>query len=1130
MPLNAKQKQAVEYLEGPLLVLAGPGTGKTQLLSEKVVYILKNTDTNPENILCLTFTENAASNMRERLKSIVGNEGLKVKIGTYHAFGTDILAEYSNYAEDYERRLDAAIDEVTQFKIVKQIQAGLPGNDILRKDNVKDIIGVISAAKSAGLSHEHLAVIAEQNMADSKVLSETISPLLNNVVPRNFEESYKNAYLPIYKLLSRYADESSIISLAPNITSKTHSRPFDPPGRPPGVVSVRKASFPHTQLLRWSGQAYGLGSNILEPQIERIIVTLAKELREAIIRAEKIQQVSDLTRWKNKYFEKDGKGDYRLKDRIANLKLASIAKVMQAYDEYLKQEGLYDFDDMIEEAARVLAEDAGFKATLSERYQFIMLDEFQDTNPSQFRIIKELTDYEQPQIMAVGDDDQAIYEFQGALSTNLVDFQNYYGAEVIPLTENYRSTQEILDFSREIINQAPDRFADKELTAHQNDPSKSQIYRYEFLSSDMEYGFVAEEIARLVASGVRQDEIAVISYKTKYFMPLLPYLKAKPGINIAYEKRDNLLEDEQIHQILTIARYVWELANERNENTSIVEILSYPFFGLPMLEVVRLVGAARRDKKSVFDYISASENSEITEVAKFIAGLVAKSFNEPLEIWLDYLIGAVELDGYQSPFLKYYTGKGEYETFLLYQKLAALRGKLRKHFGDKPLRLADLIAMIKDYEEAEMPLITTSPYKDTDEAVQVLSAHKAKGLEFQYVFIISADHTAWGKGKGNNSLLTLPKNLTHIRHTGITDGERLRVLYVALTRAKETIYITNSLKDFNGKSPERLEYLEEYVEGETVMSEFLPDKKVRTMYEMAAPADAAANLRNWLRPYARLTPDMRAIYQERVDNYKMSASSLTSFIDIVYAGPQEFFKNYILQAPREPETEALAMGNLIHATFEAVTKQSLDDAAAVEFFLNELDKKDLPAETKQMIREKAPGELAITLDAFGEKLRQGKAEVNLAPDKLTIVGVPVTGKIDHILINEDAKTIEIYDFKTGGYHKEKWQSHATLYKYMLQLGFYKLLLNNSPTYRKYKIEKAHILFVTPDKDGQVYDKVYEFNEAEEQALIDLMRVVYQQIVSLRFVDDEELFVAPDAKKGLKDIKKFIELLLAKSGI
>ena len=72
MPLNQKQKEAVEYLEGPLLVLAGPGTGKTQLLSEKVAYILKNTDTNPENVLCLTFTENGASNMRTRLISTVG--------------------------------------------------------------------------------------------------------------------------------------------------------------------------------------------------------------------------------------------------------------------------------------------------------------------------------------------------------------------------------------------------------------------------------------------------------------------------------------------------------------------------------------------------------------------------------------------------------------------------------------------------------------------------------------------------------------------------------------------------------------------------------------------------------------------------------------------------------------------------------------------------------------------------------------------------------------------------------------------------------------------------------------------------------------------------------------------------
>ena len=193
MGLNAAQKKAVEYLEGPLLVLAGPGTGKTQLLSEKVAYILKNTDTNPENILCLTFTDSGAKNMRERLKTIISKDGLKVNIGTYHAFGQDILAQYKNYSETYDRKLDAAIDEVIQYKIIKTLQDKLPGNDILRGDKVKDIISVISEAKSANLNAKDLAKIANQNIEDSIVLSSTISPFLLQIIPRKFRESRDNA-------------------------------------------------------------------------------------------------------------------------------------------------------------------------------------------------------------------------------------------------------------------------------------------------------------------------------------------------------------------------------------------------------------------------------------------------------------------------------------------------------------------------------------------------------------------------------------------------------------------------------------------------------------------------------------------------------------------------------------------------------------------------------------------------------------------------------------------------------------------------------------------------------------------------------------------------------------------------
>ena len=1078
MGLNAKQKEAVEYLDGPLLVLAGPGTGKTQLLSEKVAFILKNTDTNPENVLCLTFTETGASNMRERLKSIIGKDGLKVNIGTYHAFGIDILTQYKNYAEDYDRKMDSAIDEVTQYKIISEIQSKLPARDILRGDNVKDIISVISSAKSARLSADDLAKIAEENMADSSILSEAISPLLQNVVPRNYKDSFENAYQPIYEILSRYVSADPIL-----------------------------------------------------PGVERTIAGLSRDLKDAIMEAESSEKISPLSKWKDTYFEKSESGSYRLKDRVANKKLSSIAKIMHAYDDYLRENALYDFDDMIQEAVRILAEDKGFRLSLQERYQYIMLDEFQDTNPSQFAIIKQLTDYEKPMIMAVGDDDQAIYEFQGALSTNLTDFQEHYEANVIPLVENYRSTQEILDFSRKVINQASDRFADKALIAHKSGPDITQIYRYEFLSSDMEYDYISKEISRLIEAGVRQSDIAIISYKTKYFMPLLPFLKARPNINIAYEKQDNLLEDETVHEILIIARFIYNIKNERKTDVSVMEILAYPFWKLPMLDIVKTVSKAKAQHKDLLVCLAESTNLEVARVATWLVDLAGKAFVEPLEIIIDYIIGALELNGFTSPMLEYYTANNDYDAFVLYENLAALRGKLRKHFGDKSLKLDDLISMIDDYESAEIPINKTSPYKDADDAVQVLSAHKAKGLEFEYVFIISADHMAWGKGKGNNNLLALPKNLIQIRHTGTTDGEKLRVLYVALTRAKSTLYITNSLHDFNGKTPDRLEYLEEYLDGDIVKSPLIPSNIVTCFYDSDAWCDSdtagTERIKHWLKPYAKLNPDMQVLYRERIDRWRMSASSLTSFIDIAYSGPIDFFKRYVLCAPSEPETEAMAFGDLIHKTFEAVTNKHISNEEAVEYFLAELDKKELPQDVLQRMREKGPEDLSVSLHKFGKILRQGKAEVDFAPDKLVIGSVPVTGKIDHILIDDDTKTIEIYDFKTGGYHKEKWSSHATLYKYMLQLGFYKLLLNNSLTYRRYKVERAHILFVTPDKDDEVYDKVYEFNEKDENELLQIMEAIYNNVKTLDFLRDKEIFRIADNSLGIKDIKEFIELLLAK---
>ncbi|MDO4612412.1 MAG: ATP-dependent DNA helicase [Candidatus Saccharibacteria bacterium] len=1000
-------------------------------------------------------------------------------MGTYHAFGQDILAQYKNYTADYSRKLDNSIDEIEQFKIVKKIRDGLPGMDILHGDNVKDIISVISDAKAAGLTAEDLATVARQNVEDSVVLSSAISPILEELGPRGkYPDSLDTVYRPIYEILGGYVDVGPILK-----------------------------------------------------NVERSIVGMARDLSAAISEAEEISKIKPLTSWKDKYFEKDESGLYRLKDRVANKKLASLAIVMRRYQECLEENGLFDFDDMIQEAISVLKNDAGFRMSLSERYQYIMLDEFQDTNPAQFMIVKCLTDYEKPVVMAVGDDDQAIYEFQGALATNLKDFQEHYKAKVVALTENYRSTQEILDFSSAVIRQAPDRFEpNKKLFARNpkySDLKESLISRREFLSSDAEFGFVAREIARLVRSGVRQSEIAVISYKTKYFEPLLTYLKEYPEIKIAYEKRDNLLEDVRINQILAISRTVLDIVAGRNVNSAIFEVLSSEFFGIDMIDVVRITGSARREHRSVLEILAEEDKSEIKVVYEFLMDLARRAPHESFDTMSWRIVEKMKIGELT-----------EVEQFTFYENLAALKGKLKRHFGEKTVFLADFVGMVDDYESAEMVLSAISPYRDADEAVQILTAHKAKGLEFEYVFMIAVDDMAWGKGKGNNNLLVLPKNLTQIRHTGTTDGEKLRILYVAMTRAKTHLIMTNSLYDFNGKSPKRLEYLEESVQKdgktglEIVESPFLPTGKVVLDYDEGAVQNSAkqgsvADLKSWLRPYVA-NPNLRAIYKEKLANYKMSATGLTSFIDLAYGGPVEFFNRQVLAVPRGTEDESLVLGTLMHRVFEAVTNRGISDAEATQFFLSELEKEGIEPEIKRKLSDKGPASLKLALEKFGGILRQGKAEVNLERDGITVDGVPILGRIDHLIIDEDAKTIEIYDFKTSPYHKEGWKSHTTLYKYMLQLGFYKLLLNNSSLYKNYTVTHGHILFVVPDgKDGRVYDKVYEFNDADEADLVKLIAAVYKLIISLEFMD-KEIFIPATQKATFKDIKEFIGKIIQKA--
>lgn len=1093
MNLNDEQRSAVEYLEGPLLVLAGPGTGKTQLLSAKVAYILKKTDASPENILCLTFTEAGAENMRDRLKTMIGNAADDVTISTYHAFGRTILERYQNYAEHPERELTTPIDETMQYRIVSDILKKLPAMDILKKTNPRDIVATIAQAKAARLTSEDLSKIATQNIEDSRAIAAEIAEPLSALVPRmRYDAAREQVYLPLAEILSKYTAKQPIVGT-----------------------------------------------------IERSANIMLRALDQALAECEAMDKpsVGKLTKWKEAYIEHTDDGKYRLKDHIANKKLQSLAHIMTEYEVALADKGLFDFNDMIEQSIKYLRDDMGFRLSQSETFQYILLDEFQDTNTSQFDLIKLLTDYENPIIMAVGDDDQAIYAFQGANASNLLEFQNHYNAKVISLVKNYRSYGEILSLSREIATQIDDSFehtytdgVTKTLTATKDAAhGAAEIYRHEFPCPEAEYFWLTQEIRRLIDAGTQPSDIAILAPQHKYLAPILAYLKHQ-NIDISYEKRDNLLENEQITQIIHLAKFIQGLASGHDVSSFLPEILSYDFWQISHAEVINLF-SDRYARKKPLEYL-ATETFQ--PIANFFADLVGKSTTAPLELWLDYLIGTLELNGYTSPFLTYYKAHlSESELLEFYENLATFRQTALNHVhsvrGEATTapKLADLVEAINDFLAASTNITRVSNFRNAVDAVQVMTAHKSKGLEFKQVFLVAFNDYAWGKAKGNKDMMVLPKNLLVIRHTGGTKDEQLRLLFVAITRAKDTLILTSSRAESDGTSRQRLSYMNESsFEDKDSISPFLPKSSQKITYhgDELSLADKIQTMQlSWLAKYQTYTPDLEPLMQSRVEHYRLTASDLTSFIDLVYAGPQAIYERLIMHAPPAPATREQLYGTLIHQVFEAITRDQIDDDAALAKFRAEVPKTDLDENEQNQLLESGEHNLGISLAQFGKILRHpgARAEVNLSSEHLHYGDVPLTGKIDHIEINEENKTIEIYDYKTGKYHDKKWESLPQLYKYRLQLDFYKLLLNLSPTYQKYRVTRGHILFVTPDLDQKVYDKPYDYNDANDQELKNLVKAIYHQITSLNFVRDSEIFVPANPGCSMTKIREFIDVLLEK---
>jgi DNA helicase-2/ATP-dependent DNA helicase PcrA len=734
----------------------------------------------------------------------------------------------------------------------------------------------------------------------------------------------------------------------------------------------------------------------------------------------------------------------------------------------------------------------------------------------------------------VGDDDQAIYAFQGANYSHMLQFKDMYRDVLpVPLTENYRSHADILHAARGVAEQIEERLhhhfpqIEKTLVARStNLPKEAVLERREAQSDVMQFAWVAKRIGELLESGVPAAEIAVLAPQHKYLEPLVPFLQ-EANVPVRYEKRENVLDDPGVMQLLRMSELVLALnaGAHATANALWAHVLSFDFWQLPTSAIWRLSWQSREDDHSWTDELLADE--QLKPIALFFIRLSHLAASETLETMFDYLIGSQALDlqepgytAFTSPYFEHYFGKVKMdgdspvsaEFWNLLSNLIVLRARLHEYRkdGEERLSLRDFIEFVEAMRAAELKILNTSPYASGTDAVQLMTAFKAKGMEWSAVFVLAVNDEAWGgKSHSGSSRISLPANLQHIRYAGATNDERLRLFYVAITRAKSQLYLVNYAQNFAGKHMTRLKFLSERADEQGVAhSPLLPEgKQVVLPAEDGVPTPTTELAAYWSRRHeeALQHPDMRALLADRLRSFQLSPTHVNDFTDLVNCGPQAFFLRTILRFPQAPRPE-MQYGNAVHQTLEWLhnaVKQSEalpTQAHLLKTYEHHLATQRLNLHDTKLFLDRGREALAAYLaQRKATIMPDAVAEYNFRHEGVFIGKAHLSGKIDKLVVDRQAKTIQIVDYKTGRSFS-RWSREVKLHKYRQQLYLYRALVEHSHTYGGYRVTDAYLEFVEPDEDGRIQELHVVFDDAEFARIKRLAEEVWERITALDLPD------------------------------
>ncbi len=878
--LNEEQKQAVEHGDGPLLIIAGAGTGKTTVITDRIKHLILEKNIPPSSLLALTFTEKAASEMETRVDQILPYGYTQMWIQTFHGFCDRILRN-------------------------EAIHIGLNPNYTL-----------MSEAEALLFLRKHLF---------------------------KFELEY-----------------------------------FRPLGNP---MKFLQGMLQHFSRLR---------DDDIDP---KEYLKFAEEI------ANRKSQIAN--------------GNKKLDaDEVEIKKTAELANAFKKYEELKAKNGVMDFSDLISNTLKLFRMRPNILTEYQEKFKYILVDEFQDTNFAQNEMAILLAG-EKKNITVVGDDDQSIYRWRGAAVANMMQFKSHFPKVIIiTLTKNYRSTQTILDSAYQMIqNNNPDRLEIKEkidkkllgLRGISGEP-------VEFL-----FGGSAEAEAELIVKKIKEEtknnkraysDFAILVRANDHS---LPFQRALSHAHIPFQflGPSHLYQQDEIKDLIA---YLRVLANF-DDTSSLYRVLTLSIFDLEAITIATILNTAKRKNQSLFETLNYPEdlplNDEVKEkITKLVTMLKRHLQRIPKETAGQILYYFFEDSGLLGYYLDPRSAKTEREA----QNVAKLFERLQHYATEHDD--ASIYAVV-DWIELSMELGESPQATDVDwvgvNAVNILTVHSSKGLEFPVVFVSNLV-TQRFPSRDKKEQIPIPQALIKEE---LPEGdenlqEERRLFYVAMTRARDKLFLTAAKFYSGGKRERKLSPFVYEALGETYVNSIL--KK-----QTAESATQQLSLLEVLKPVVsekeeiHVTKNGQSTFVEPLTT--ISYSQLQTF-DVC---PLHYKLRYIMKLPAAPSA-ALSFGTTMHSLLRTIY--------ALYFHKNPLSSERIDAlidqsfmtegyESREHIQNAKKGAKNLLISFMKENSEElhAPSETELS-FKFLLGSVKIIGRFDRVDKIDDNK-IEIIDYKTG---------------------------------------------------------------------------------------------------------------------